>query len=30
MMMRTLILTLIAAIPCLLHAETPYVGSIVN
>lgn len=28
--MRTLILTLIAAIPCLLHAETPNVGRIVN
>ena len=28
--MRTLILTLFAAIPGLLHAEAPYVGSIVN
>ena len=29
-MMRTLILTLIAAIPSLLHAEAPYVARIVN
>jgi len=28
--MRTFILTLVAAIPCLLRAETPYIASIVN